>query len=64
MVVDVKRVNDRLMMIKLLIGIRVVAIVSTYPPQQGLGEDEKDTFYEDLITLVSNINKDNLVVIG
>ena len=38
---DVKFLNDRLMMIKLLIGKRTIAIVSTCAPQQGLAEDRK-----------------------
>ena len=38
---DVKFLNDRLMMIKLLIGKRTVAIVLTCAPKQGLAEDRK-----------------------
>ena len=38
---DVKFLNDRLMMIKLLIGKRTVATVSTCAPKQGLAVDRK-----------------------
>ena len=53
---DVKHVN-RLMMIKLLINKRLVAIVSTYVQVQGLAEDVKDNSYEDLISHVSKLEK-------
>ena len=59
---DVKRVNNRLMVIKLLIGKWIVAIVSTY--EQELAEDVKDKFYEDLISLVSKVNENTLFMIG
>ena len=63
-IVDVKRVNDRLMMIKILIDKRVISIVSVYAPQQGLSAEEKDRFYEEVISLVSKIDKDLLVIGG
>ena len=63
-ITDVKRVSDRLMMIKLLVGKRIVTIVSTYAPQQGLSNDEKDKFYDDLIYLVSKVDEKELLVIG
>lgn len=53
---EVKRVNDRLMM-DLLIGNRTVAIISTYVPQQGLAEDVKNKFYENLISFVSKVSE-------
>ena len=59
-ITDVKRINERLMMIKLLIGKRVVAIISCYAPQQGLSNEEKDRFYEDLISLTSKIGESEL----
>ena len=34
--VHVNRVNDRLMLLKVLVGKRVVTIISTYAPQQGV----------------------------
>ena len=63
-VIDVKRVNDRLMLIKLMVGKRVVAVVSAYAPQQGLTEEEKDKFYEDLISLTSKVGDNEFLIIG
>ena len=53
---EVKRVNDRLM-VDLLIGNRTVAIISTYVPQQGLAEDVKNKFYENLTSFVSKVSE-------
>ena len=52
------------MIIKLLVGKRVVAIVSTYAPQQELDEDVKNKFCEDLISLVSKVGENELVILG
>lgn len=60
---DVKHVNDRLMM-TLLIGKEIVALLSTYVPQEGLASDVKDKFSENLIFLVSKISEIELVMIG
>ena len=37
-IVEVNRVNDRLIFLKLLIGKRITIIVSAYAPQQGLAK--------------------------
>ena len=51
-------------MIKLLIGKRIISIVSTYAPQQGLSNDEKDRFYEELISLTAKVGENELLIIG
>ena len=38
-VIHVNRVNDSLMLLKVIVGNRVVTIISTYAPQQGLSDD-------------------------
>ena len=45
----IQNVNDRLMLLKVLVGKRVVTIISTYARQQGLSDDAKKKFYADLI---------------
>ena len=52
-ILDVKRVNDRSMLIKLLFGKQIVAIVLTYASKQGLDEFVRDKFYEGVIFLAS-----------
>ena len=45
------------MMIQRLTGELIVGIVLTFAPQQGLTEDVKDTFYEDSISILNNLEK-------
>ncbi|XP_070039060.1 uncharacterized protein [Nicotiana tomentosiformis] len=52
LVVDVKRVNDRLMAIKLVVGGLTLSMVSAYALQAGLGEEVKRQFWEDLDEVV------------
>ena len=47
-----------------MVGTKVLSIISTYAPQQGLSDEEKDKFYEDLISLVSKVGDNELLVIG
>ena len=51
-VLEVKRVSDRLMMIKLQTYERTIVAVSAYAPQQGLTNDEKDRFSPFLIASI------------
>ncbi|XP_070015549.1 uncharacterized protein [Nicotiana sylvestris] len=45
---EVRRVNDRLMTIKLVVGGFTLNIISAYTPQAGLDEEVKRHFWEDL----------------
>ena len=54
-IVSVDRVNERLMMIKLVIGNRLTNVVSLYAPQVGREKDLKDAFWEEVFDKVSNI---------
>ncbi|XP_070055362.1 uncharacterized protein [Nicotiana tomentosiformis] len=48
LVVEVRRVNDRLMTIKLVVGGFTLKIIRVYAPQTGLDEEVKRRFWEDL----------------
>ncbi|XP_070008216.1 uncharacterized protein [Nicotiana sylvestris] len=54
-VVEVRRVNDRLMCIKLVIGECTLNVVSAYAPQAGLDEEVKRRFWEGLDEIVRSI---------
>ena len=43
---EVRRVNARVVVLKLLFDKRILTVVSTYAPQIGLSEDEKDEFWD------------------
>ena len=47
----VKRVSDRLMRFKMIVGEVVVTVLSVYAPQSGLTIAEKELFYDSLKTL-------------
>nr|XP_018622438.1 uncharacterized protein LOC108943148 [Nicotiana tomentosiformis] len=47
-VVEVKRVNDRLMAIKLVVGGSTLNVISAYTSQAGLDEEVKRRFWEAL----------------
>ena len=63
-VICVNRVNDRLMLLKVLVGKRVVAIISAYAPQQGLSDEAKERFYADLIYHTSKIDEKEFILLG
>ncbi|XP_070004784.1 uncharacterized protein LOC142163315 [Nicotiana tabacum] len=46
--VDVWRVNDRLMTIKLAVGGFALNMINAYTPQAGLDEEVKRNFWENL----------------
>ncbi|XP_060177801.1 uncharacterized protein LOC132607736 [Lycium barbarum] len=54
-VVEVRRVNDRMMTIKLVVEGFTLNIISAYAPQVGLDEEVKRRFWEDLDEVVGGI---------
>ena len=58
------QVNDHIMLLKLLVGKKVVLIVSAYALQQGLSVDEKDKFFETWLLTVSKIGDNEIIVLG
>lgn len=63
-VVEVKRLNDRIMMLKLVVNAEVVNIVCAYAPHIGLSEVEKKNFWESLDDLVRIIPNDQILYMG
>ncbi|KAG5596497.1 hypothetical protein H5410_037729 [Solanum commersonii] len=63
-VMEVRRINDRLMMVKLVIGGCSLSVISAYAPQVGLDEEAKKLFYEDLDEVVRGIPNTERIVIG
>nr|XP_016500663.1 PREDICTED: craniofacial development protein 2-like [Nicotiana tabacum] len=64
LVVEVKRVNDSLMTIKIVVGGYTLNVVSAYAPQVGLNEEVKRSFWEDLDGLVRGIPSTEKLIIG
>jgi len=62
-VFEVKRVSDRIMLVKLNVGEVVLAVISVYAPQVGLNDSVKDAFYDDLLSLTLSIPSSNILTI-
>ena len=61
-VYDIKRVSDRSILIKLLVGEAVLTVLSVYAPQTGLEESTKDAFYDSLQTVISELPGKEIVI--
>ena len=51
----VQRVSDRIILVKLIIGQRVVTFLSVYAPQSGLSDEIKDLFIDQLRAVTARI---------
>ena len=54
-VFEVKRVSDRIILVKIIVGQRVLCLLSVYAPQCGLGDSVKDLFYDQLRAVTAMI---------
>ena len=63
-VLEVKRVSDRLMAMKLEEKESILNIVSAYAPQVNNCMEEKNDFWEDLDGLIESISTEKRVVLG
>ncbi|XP_009779543.1 uncharacterized protein [Nicotiana sylvestris] len=63
-VVEVRQVNNRLMIIKLVVGECTLNVVSAYAPQAGLDEEIKRHFWEGFDEIVRNIPPAERLFIG
>ena len=61
-VYDIKRVSDRIMLIKLQLGEAVLRVLSVYASQTGLEESTKDAFYDSLQTVISELPDKEIVI--
>ncbi|XP_059315626.1 uncharacterized protein LOC132066312 [Lycium ferocissimum] len=63
-VVEVRRVTNRMMLIKVVVEGLTLNIISTYAAQRGLGEEDKRRFWEDLDELVGGITPTEKLFVG
>ena len=63
-VLEVKRVSDRLMAMKLEVKESILNILSAYAPQVNNSMKEKNEFWEDLDRLVESVSKEKRIVLG
>jgi len=63
-IVNIKKMSDRIMMIKLVVQKKVWNIICAYAPQTGCVLSERDSFWSDFEMLMQEIPNDELIVIG
>ena len=63
-VLEVKRVSDRLMAMKLEVKGLMLNIVSAYAPQVNNSMEEKNDFWQDLDGLIESVSKQERIVLG
>ena len=63
-VLEVRRVSDKLMAMKLEVKGSILNIVSAYAPQVNNSMEEKNDFWEDLNGLIESVLKEGRIVLG
>ena len=59
-----KRVNERIMCLKVLISDKFVTCICAYMPQTGRNAEEKDCFWDQMINVTGSIPALELIVVG
>ena len=63
-VVDVRRQDDWIILVRLVFGDSALNVISAYAPQVGLSESSKSQFWEDLDSMVSTVPISEKLFIG
>ena len=63
-VLEVKRMSDRLMAMKVEVKESILNIVSAYSPQVNNSMEEKNDFWDDLDGLIESVSKQKRIVLG
>ena len=63
-ILEMKRVSDRLMAIKLEVKGSILNIVRACAPQVNNSMEEKNDFWEDLGGLIESVSKEERIVLG
>lgn len=61
-VMEVRRKNDRVIVVVVLVGKLVVRVVSAYAPQQGRSEEEKQMFYDSVEEELQLVKSNELLI--
>ncbi|GJY16757.1 craniofacial development protein 2-like protein [Tanacetum coccineum] len=63
-VVQVIRISDRIMLVRLVIEEETINVISAYAPQVGLGEAEKKSFWDSLDDLVRECSTTQQLIVA
>ena len=62
-IISVERTNNRQMAIRLLIGRKILYVISGYAPQVGLPEKEKDDFFFNLLGNIAAVPSEEMLIV-
>ena len=62
-VVEVQRTSERLMVVKLVVGERLMSVISCYAPQSGRSQVEKE-FWNAVYDIVGKLKNEEMAVLG
>ena len=63
-VVEVTRVSEGLIMVKLIVGKCLMNVVAAYAPQTGRSQEEKDNFWEAVWKLIEGVKETERIMLG
>src|SRR3989442_3594845 len=63
-VIDVKKLSERIMLIRVSIGMNILNVISGYAAEVGRAIVDKEEFWLTLSKVVDEIGQEELVVIG
>ena len=59
-----KRVNEHIMCLKVLIGDKLVTCICVYAPETGRSAEEIDSFWDQMISVTGSVPASELIVVG
>src|ERR1041385_8763162 len=63
-VVEVRWVDERIVVVKVAVGEEVLNVVSVYAPQSGRTEEEKGSFYDALDDVMAGVGEERRLLWG
>ena len=63
-VFEVQRLNDRIILLKLIIGKSVYTFISVYAPHTGRPDSERDRFYDQLNSVIAKVPPSEVLIPG
>ena len=62
-VIEVKRVSERMMLLRVRVGKRILNLISVYAPQVGRAMEEKEEFYGMLGKLMKEVSGEEMLMV-
>ena len=62
-IICVDRTSSWQMSLRLLIGRKILYVIFSYAPQSGLSESEKDTFFFNLLSCISIVPAEEMLIV-